>query len=205
MSSEVPELDQVEITVSESTRERHRSAIGSALSAQRRASRGRRRVFAYALVLVLLVPVVALASQEAVPGDVLYPIKRLVEPVVQIFDEDAPAERRVRELEVLFERDAPLDVIDRQIDIAQDVVTDRHPHLRDRIDRVIHDLDLRRTDLEGEPASDSDHPPSDTDSSVVPDDRVTDSDTHEGDGEVNTDTTVTTTDSDAGDGRARDG
>ena len=208
MSNEFPELDQVEITVSESTRERHRSAIGSALSAQRRASRGRRRVFAYALVLVLLVPVVALASQEAVPGDLLYPIKRLVEPVVQIFDEDASAERRVRELEVLFERDAPLDVIDRQIDIAQDVVTDRQPHLRDRIDQVIHDLDLRRTDLEGEPARDSDHAPSDspdTDSSVVPDDRVTDSDTHEGDGEVDTDTTITTTDSDAGDGRARDG
>ena len=201
MSSEFPELDQVKITVSESTRERHRSTIVSALRAHSRDRRGRGRVFAFALVLVLLVPVLALASQEAVPGDLLYPIKRLVEPVVQSFDEDASVEHRVRELEVLFERDAPIGVIDHQIDVARDVVTDRYPHLRDRIDRVIHNLDLRRTDAE-EPASDSDHDPAGypgSDSSVAPDDRVDSSDGDEAED------AVATTEANADDGRTRDG
>ena len=201
MSNEFPELDQAEITVSESTRERHKSGIGSALRVQRRVRRGRGRVFAFVLALVLLVPIVALASQDAVPGDLLYPVKRLVEPVVQIFDQDAPAERRVRELEVLFERDAPIDVIDHQIDVAREVVTDRHPHLRDRIDRVIHDLDSKRTDAE-EPAGDEGRVPSDstvTDTSGVTDDAGDGADVDNGDD------TVTTTEALADDDRPRDG
>ena len=110
---------------------------------------GRGRVLALAVVLVLLVPVVALAAENTVPGDLLYPIKRAVEPIVQVFDSDAPAQRRVREVEVLFERDATDEVIVRHVEVARDVITNRHPTLSQRIDRVVHDLDIRRTDRLG--------------------------------------------------------
>ena len=201
MSNEFPELDQVEITVSESTRDRHRSAIASALRAQRRAPRGRGRILAFALALVLLIPVVALASQEAVPGDLLYPVKRFFEPVVQVFDQDVAAEHRVRELEILFERDAPIEVIDHQIDVAREVVTDRHPQLRDRIDRVILDLGSKRADVE-DPARDEDRAPSDSTNSDTSD--VT-NDGAEGSDVDNGDDTVATTETPADDGRTRDG
>ena len=107
MSDQFPELDQARIVVDEVTRESHLAAVGAALRDRGQGSRGRGRVLAIALVLVLLVPVIALAAENTVPGDFLYPVKRAVEPVVQVFDSDAPAQRRVREIEVLFERDAP--------------------------------------------------------------------------------------------------
>ena len=146
MSNRFPELDQARIVVEEVTRTRHLAAVGAALRARAAASRGRGRVLALALVLVLLVPVMALAAENTVPGDFLYPLKLAVEPVVQVFDSDAPAERRVREVEVLFERDAPDDVIVQHVDVARDLVTDSQPVLSDRIDRVIHDLHTRRAD-----------------------------------------------------------
>lgn len=145
MSSRFPELAQARIVVSPVTRERHLFVIGAALSDRTR-SNGHGRVLALALVLVLLVPVIALAAENSVPGDFLYPVKLVVEPIVQVFDYDAPAERRVRELEVLWERNATDEVIVQHVDIAREVVADFHPTLSDRIDRVALDLDARRAD-----------------------------------------------------------
>ncbi|MGB7860571.1 MAG: hypothetical protein WBM90_08750, partial [Acidimicrobiia bacterium] len=109
-----------------------------------RTSRGHGRLLALALALVLVVPVVALATENSVPGDLLYPIKRVVEPVVRVFDSNAPLEHRVREVEVLFDIDAPEELIVRRVDVARDVVTEDHPTLSNRIDRVVKELDRRR-------------------------------------------------------------
>jgi len=149
MSDQFPELDQARVVVDEVTRESHLVAVSAALRARGQGSRGRGRVLVVALVLVLLVPVIALAAENTVPGDFLYPIKRAVEPVVQVFDSDAPAQRRVREVEMLFERDAPDAVIVPHVDEARDVISDSQPALIDRIDRVVHDLDTRRSDRLG--------------------------------------------------------
>ena len=148
MSLAFPELDQIRQTVDETTRTRHLAAVSVALRERHQGFWGRGRALALALVLVLLLPVMALAAEDSVPGDFLYPLKRAVEPVVQVFDSDVPAERRVREVEVLFERDAPDDVIVRHVDVARSTVTDRHQSLSDRIDRVVHQLDVRRGDRE---------------------------------------------------------
>ena len=144
MNLAFPELDQIRVTVDETTRTRHLAAVDAALSERPRAFWGRGRILALAVVLVLLLPVMALAAENSVPGDFLYPVKRAVEPVVQVFDIDIPAERRVREVEVLFDRDAPDEVIVQHVDVARNTITDRHPSLSDRIDRVVHELDLRR-------------------------------------------------------------
>ena len=157
MSNRFPELDQARIVVDEVTREKHLGVVSAALKARGYRSWGRGRVLALAVVLVPLVPVMALAAENTVPGDLLYPIKRAVEPIVQVFDSDAPAQRRVREVEVLFERDATDEVIVRHVEVARDVVTNRHPTLSQRIDRVVHDLDIRRTDRLG--LVDSPHKP----------------------------------------------
>lgn len=145
MSQQFPKLDQIRITVDETTREKHLSAVGSALRARGQVSRKSGPVLALALVLVLLVPVMALAAENTVPGDLLYPIKLAIEPVVQAFDNDAPAQRRVREVEALFERDAPDEVIVKHVDVARDLISDYDAVLTTRIDRVVDDLDLRRS------------------------------------------------------------
>ena len=150
MSLAFPELDQVRVSVSEETRSRHLAHVGAALRARSDRLPRRGRVLALALALVLLVPVMALAAENAVPGDLLYPVKRAVEPVVSIFDADAPAERRVREVEVLFDRNVPDEVVVRHIDIARETVADHPaPHLTDRIDFIEVELDARRARHEG--------------------------------------------------------
>jgi hypothetical protein len=207
MSNRFPELEQIRITVDETTRDKHLVAVGTALRAREHGSRGRGRVLALALVLALLVPVMALAAESTVPGDFLYPIKRAVEPIVQVFDSDAPAQRRVREVEVLFERDAPDEAIVQHVDVARDMVTDYQPALSDRIDRVIHDLEMRRADrLAGNRSSDNPgHKKPVQDQSVVP------VDVPDGEGEDNpssstTPTTVEeTSDTTRRDDRERDG
>jgi len=146
MSIRFPELDQARVVVDETTRERHLVAVSAALAQRGRTTKGHGRVLALALVLVLLVPVMALAAENSVPGDLLYPVKRAVEPIVQVFDTDAPAQRRVREVEVLLERDAPDDAIVQHVQVAREVVADHLPTLSDRIDQVVHELDIRRLD-----------------------------------------------------------
>ena len=139
MSNEFPELDPIRLSVDEETRRRHLASIEAALRRRERVAR-RRRALVLAAAALLAVPAMALASDDSVPGDLLYPVKRAVEPVVSIFDRDVVPERRVEEVEELMEREAPVDLIERYLDEARDVVTDQYPHLRDRLDRVVSDL-----------------------------------------------------------------
>lgn len=144
MTVRFPELEQVRLATTSEVRDRHLEAVSSALSERARGSRGRGRLLAVAVAAVLLLPVAALAAEDTVPGDILYPLKRAIEPVVQVFDSSAPAERRVREVEVLFERDAPDEVIVERVDVARDTIAEDRHDLRDRIDQVVQEMEVRR-------------------------------------------------------------
>ena len=161
MTARFPELEQLRLTTTPEVRDRHLEAVSSTLSQRARGSRGRGRLLAVAVAAVLLLPVAALAAEDTVPGDILYPLKRAIEPVVQVFDSSAPAERRVREVEVLFERDAPDEVIVERVDVARDTIKDDRHDLRDRIDRVVQELEVRKDRKEAAEKSVEKRPPSD--------------------------------------------
>ena len=144
MTEKFPELEQVRITVDAATRERHMAAIAKAVSVSPR-SRRPMRLLAVAATLVFLLPLVALAAERAVPGDLLYPIKQLFEPAARVFDSDISARHRVEEVETLLEREAPAEVIHDHLQLARDTVTDEaHDEelavLTDRLDQAHHDL-----------------------------------------------------------------
>ncbi|MDX1468588.1 MAG: hypothetical protein R3258_04550 [Acidimicrobiia bacterium] len=172
MSEKFPELDQVKITVDPATRDRHLAAIADAVRSSRR---GRRpmRLLAVAATLVLLLPVMALAAERAVPGDLLYPIKQLFEPAARVFDSDISARHRVEEVETLLDRDAPSDVIHDHLQVARDTVTDEAQDddlavLTDRLDRAHRDLlDREREHDHTQPTDDGDDAPRHTETTTT--------------------------------------
>ncbi|MFV1961782.1 MAG: hypothetical protein ACC658_08090 [Acidimicrobiia bacterium] len=149
MSKEFPEMDRVRLTVDETTRQRHLGSINSAIRATTAPRPRRLRFLAVGIAILLLLPVIALASEGSVPGDFLYPVKRAVEPIVEVFDVDVAAERRVEEVEILLDRQAPTDVIHSHIDEAREAVTDHWSELSDRIDVVVAELDRREPQVDG--------------------------------------------------------
>ena len=157
MSNEFPELDQAKVKVDESTKDHHMLAITRAIAAEAAPRHSRLRLIAVATATVLLIPVMALAAERAVPGDFFYPVKQMFEPVVAVFNSDVAATHRVEEVELLYERDAPSDVISDHVDVARDAVTDHDPdrYLTDRIERVVSDLAARDRSVD-EPATEDD-------------------------------------------------
>jgi len=141
MSREFPELDQARLVVDEAVKERHLAVIAAEVRAGRAPRFKRYRLLAIVTALLLLLPVIALAADDAVPGDALYPVKRMLEPVVGLFDRDVEADHRGEEGESLYEREADLDVIWQQIDRAQEVVTDRDSDHGERLRRVADELE----------------------------------------------------------------
>lgn len=91
-----------------------------------------------AAVLVIVVLGTGVASQAAVPGEVLYPVKRALEPIQSWWNEDVVPEHRVGEVIVLIERDAaPSSIADALEDALRSVATlpPDHPQ-RLRLDAV---------------------------------------------------------------------
>lgn len=135
MSQQFPQLDQIRVAVDEGTRKRHLSVIVAGLQRSPRRRR-RTRLMAVAVAVILLLPVLAAASGNSLPGDVLYPLKRALEPIVSVFDGAAEAENRVREVEALLERDAPRELVREHLVRARKVVTEDQPHLSGRLDEA---------------------------------------------------------------------
>lgn len=142
MSNRDP-LDQLaafRIEVDDEARSRDLSAIGDEL--RRRPpyrAPGRSRWTLGAVVAVLLAgPVAAGASDDAAPGDLLYPLKLATEPIVQLFDRDTVAEHRVEEVAVLVDRDSEDEVIEERIAIARDALAETDvPRLEQELDRIV--------------------------------------------------------------------
>ena len=127
-------------------RESHLAAISGELAAvapQPRPVRARRfRMAPAAAVLALFVvlPITgAIAAEQTVPGDLLYPVKLSLEPIVSVFRPDVQAEHRVEEVELLIEREASDDAVETAITRARDAVADEpiDAPLRLRLDDVV--------------------------------------------------------------------
>lgn len=142
------------------------------------ASRRRFATIAVAAALLVLPAGIAFAAEDAVPGDVLYPVKRVTETLRSYVDSDIAARHRVEELEHLVAADAPRDVIRDQVDRAtaevDRLVTD-HP-LRPRLAGAAGAITDRPTDSGpgGNGGSGSgDSPPATTPPTLPPDTTTT--------------------------------
>ena len=165
-----PEFQALRIELSDEVRDAQFVAIVAALESsppqpetlvKRVKSAWRRWLVTAAAVGTALVPVAAVASDSAVPGDLLYPIKRSVERVLLVFDRDIDAEHRVDELETLVDGDADVVVVERHIAETLDVLGDTSDRV-DLVDRVDDALARFRTDRIPETADDSIIEPPDT-------------------------------------------
>jgi hypothetical protein len=112
--------------VDEVTKERHIAEMSTAIRTAPPApsSTGyalRSRVAgAAAAVLVVVGPVgMAVAAEDAVPGEFLYPLKQATERVRAFVDDDIAATHRVEEAERLVVRGAPIVEITRAVDRAE--------------------------------------------------------------------------------------
>lgn len=97
----------------------------------------RRLVAVLAAVFVLLLPAAAIASDDAVPGDVLYPVKRSAEWAWSFVDPGVRARHRVEELETVIARNAPLDEVSARLADAEAALTDgEETELLPRLERA---------------------------------------------------------------------
>lgn len=89
-----------------------------------RAKRRPLRAFAtaVAVAVVMLIPTAAIASDGAVPGDVLYPVKRAIEWPWSLVDGDVRPRHRIEELEIVIERNESLEVIEARLSAADEAV-----------------------------------------------------------------------------------
>ena len=113
------------IEVGPETRERHLAELGAATRMTPPAPVPvgfglRRRVAAAVAAIFIVVPAgVALAAENAVPGDFLFPVKEITERVRSIVDHDIEATHRVEEVERLVFRRAPFHTVTRALERAE--------------------------------------------------------------------------------------
>ncbi len=151
METRFPELRELEITVSDETRDRQWVAIQQAIAAVPEVHPFplRRRVALWAAaVFTVGLPAGAVAAEDSIPGDLLYPVKLAVEPVRALFDSDVIAVHRVEELEEIVELDASPAEVDRALERADDATESvTSPELTQRVERVRQMLRDRRADV----------------------------------------------------------
>ncbi|MEA3502482.1 MAG: hypothetical protein U9R47_06880, partial [Actinomycetota bacterium] len=113
------------IEVDPETKERHLAEMGAAIRTAPPtpvpAGFGlRRRVAAAVAAVFIVAPAgMALAAEDAVPGDFLYPVKEITERVRSLVDPDIEATHRVEEVERLVFRRAPIHAVTRAVERAE--------------------------------------------------------------------------------------
>lgn len=174
--------DSFTITMDERTVALHEAAISEALlstdiPAQASPARWRLRVPALVAAAMVVAPVgAAVAADNANPGDVLYPVKLIVEPIVSIFDTDVVATHRVEELVYIIDRPAEVDRIPTAVSDARGAVSDLPPDhaLRIQFDAITDRVPDHRivddppTDVTVDQVSPNEPAPSDRDPDAVP-------------------------------------
>lgn len=103
----------------------------------------RRLALAAVAASVLLLPAMAIASDDAVPGDLLFPVKTSVESIWQIVDPEIVGRHRVEEVEQLIQREAPAETIAERIRLAEAVVDASDPVLLARLEQVRRTIQTR--------------------------------------------------------------
>ena len=150
-------LAGLSVEMAPETAERHlveiRRELRSPGPAVVRPPRRRRRlaVVLAAIGLLLLPAAAAIAAEDAVPGDLLYPVKRTTEWVRSVIDSDIDTVHRIEELETVLDRHAPVDVVTDRLSDADAAVTDHLEHL----DRLARARDRIATDYQGGPGTDA--------------------------------------------------
>lgn len=166
-------MEALRIDVEPDVEERHMAAMRRELREApvapmpvRGARRTRRRlVVTLAAAFALLLPVAALAAEDAVPGDVLYPVKQSTEWMRSLVDPGVGQQHRVRELEIVIDRGAPIEVVTDRFDASVVVVDEANPELVRRVEtaretvRERYGVDLAPS----QPRPGSEEPPGDTD------------------------------------------
>ncbi len=173
--------DSFTITMDERTVALHEAAISEALvavdvPAPTKLSRWRLRVPALVAAAMDVAPVgAAVAADNANPGDVLYPVKLIVEPIVSIFDTDIVATHRVEELVYIMDQPAEIDRLPAAVSDARGAVSDLplDHALRNELDAitdrvVVHQVDdVPSTDVTVDRVSPNEDAPADGDSDIV--------------------------------------
>lgn len=126
----------------------------------------RRWTLGVVVAMLLAGPVAAVASDAALPGDLLFPIKRAVEPIVLLFDPDAAVEHRVEEVAGLVDREADEALIRERIDVARDALAETDARQLEReLDRIVERWGTDRSVVTDRPAATTvprrDAPPTD--------------------------------------------
>ena len=137
-------MQALRIDVNPDVEERHVAAIlrelGEsplpAVPVRRPGSSRRRLAVAMVTAVALLLPAVALAAEESVPGDLLYPVKQSTEWARSLIVPGAAQQHRVRELEIVIERGAPIDVVTNRFNDAVDMVGDGDVELVRRVEKA---------------------------------------------------------------------
>lgn len=160
------------IEMNDATKEAHRASMGDVLSAigasapTVRAPWWRARVPALVAAVLVVLPVgTAIASESAVPGDLLYPVKRFVEPVRSVVDSDVVAQHRVDELAHLMDIPTQAERLTDAVEDARDAVRDLpiDHRLRTDFDRLTdRATDAAQVTVPSSEEEDSDHPVTDT-------------------------------------------
>ncbi len=133
---DLEKLDRYRVEVGPERRTEDLQAITAALSQRRQAPRPRRHAIRWtAAAVALLIPTAALAAENTVPGDLLYPVKTAFEPIRMVFDRATAASNRVDELEKVSDQ-----VDDRTFD-------SRLHEARREVDRIDDETLRRRLDL----------------------------------------------------------
>ena len=88
--------------------------------------------------MMLAGPTAAVASDASLPGDLLYPMKRAVEPIIRLFDGDVIVEHRVEEVAALIDLERDDVLIRQRIDIARSALAEADaPRLEQELDRIV--------------------------------------------------------------------
>lgn len=134
------QLSSFRVEADEHTRARDLEAIAARLERTAPGPVGRRRRWTLGVVVALTLagPAAAIAANDALPGDPLYPIKLAAEPIVRLFDRDVVAEHRIEEVAGLVDRATDDVVIQERIDVARDALAETDaPSLERELDRIV--------------------------------------------------------------------
>ena len=126
--------DAFTITVDASTSARHGASIEEAIRTVdvptlSTPSRWRMRVPALVTAAMVIAPVgAAVAAENTNPGDVLYPVKRIVEPIRSLFDSDIAATHRIEELARIVDSPADIDQIPAAVSRSEEHTSELQSH-----------------------------------------------------------------------------
>lgn len=141
-------LADLRVEMSETTEAMHLAAIQRELLLPPRPApipRWSRKRLAVVLIsaTVLLLPAAAIASEDSVPGDLLYPVKRSAEWGRSFLDSEVAVRHRVEELETVLVRGYPPEEVHARLSDAESVADDATPTLVRRLEQAREQVRVR--------------------------------------------------------------